>query len=62
MSEEYTALGVDDATGDEVEAFLRRMNANYRVVPGSDHGRQMLREVGVRLEQLAAGATPKQFD
>lgn len=52
MRDEYLALGVDEATEDEVRTFLRRMNANYRIDSGPDPGRQLLRQVGGQLGHL----------
>lgn len=60
MRQEFVSLGVDSSDDGAVEAFLRRMNANYRIASGS--GRALLQEVGQRVEQLADGAVPKAFD
>lgn len=57
---EFVSLRVDGAEDGEVESFLRRMNANYRI--GSGSGRALLREVGQRVDELANGAIPKAFD
>lgn len=60
MRKEFVSLRVDRAEDGEVESFLRRMNANYRI--GSGSGRALLREVGQRVDELANGAVPKVFD
>jgi hypothetical protein len=60
MSKEFDPLGADGAEDREVDAFIRRMNANCRLNSGS--GRALLREVGNRVEELADGAVPKVFD
>lgn len=60
MSKQFVSLEADGAEGREVDAFLRRMNANHRL--GSGSGRALLREVGKRVEELADGAVPKVFD
>lgn len=60
MRREFVSLRVDGAGDGEVESFLRRMNANYRI--GSASGRALLREVGQRVDELANGAVPKVFD
>lgn len=57
MRQEFVSLSVDTADDGDVETFLRRMNANYRLRAGS--GRALLDEVGQRIEQLAGGAVPK---
>ena len=53
---------VDDVRDAEVNAFLRRMNANYSNDRGPSCGREMLAEIGERLEQLERGAIPKHFN
>ncbi|WP_434770744.1 hypothetical protein [Curtobacterium flaccumfaciens] len=60
MREEFVALGADQMDEVEVEAFLRRMNANHRV--DAESGRQLLSQVGRRVAQLTEGAVPKHFD
>jgi hypothetical protein len=60
MRNEFVSLGAGRAEEGEVESFLRRMNANYRI--GSGSGRALLREVGQRVKELTDGAVPKVFD
>lgn len=62
MRNEFVSLDTDRADDDEVESFLRRMNANYRIGSDPGSGRALLREVGERVGELAEGAVPKVFD
>jgi len=62
MGLEYGSLEVDEASDDEINSFLRRMNANYSSDQGSSGGRDVLVQIGDRLTELEHGAVLKQFD
>lgn len=62
MAHEYRLLEIDHVRDAEVNAFLRRMNANYSNDRGPSGGREMLAEIGERLGQLERGAIPKHFN
>lgn len=62
MGRQYRSLKVDEASDDEINAFLRRMNANYSSDRGSAGGREMLVQIGERLSQLEHRAVLKKFD